>query len=230
MRSHVLVRTFVVVWLLLTPAGFVHEVHQTPAGAPATLSGAAANVQKIALAPPHPRGLDITQLNFTMRQTGQPKPGADYGKLPLSFEANPGQTDAQVKFLSCGRGYSLYLTGKEAVIALRKGTPRTVEVPETHGEADRRPSSSEMRQQGESKIVRMQLAGANPSPRVGGVDELPGKVNYFIGNDPAKWRTNVSDFAGPGTLAEAVQYNRTQTLRPDEVADVIYPCDRSEYH
>jgi hypothetical protein len=43
-----------------------------------------------------------------------------YGKLPLSFEANQGQTERQVKFLSRGSGYSLFLTGNEAVLALRK--------------------------------------------------------------------------------------------------------------
>src|SRR5580700_385582 len=51
-----------------------------------------------------------------------------YGKLPLCFEANHGQTDSKVKFLSRGRGYSLYLTGKEAVIALKKTAPRSPEV------------------------------------------------------------------------------------------------------
>ena len=40
-----------------------------------------------------------------------------YGKLPLSFEANQGQTDARVKFLSRTGGYSLFLTGDEAVPA-----------------------------------------------------------------------------------------------------------------
>jgi hypothetical protein len=44
----------------------------------------------------------------------------NYGKLPLSFEANQGQTDPQVKFLSRGRGYALFLTGDEAVLSLRK--------------------------------------------------------------------------------------------------------------
>src|SRR5205807_1317096 len=42
-----------------------------------------------------------------------------YGKLPLSFEANQGQTDPRVKFLSRGSGYTLFLTGDEAVLALR---------------------------------------------------------------------------------------------------------------
>jgi hypothetical protein len=42
-----------------------------------------------------------------------------YGKLPLSFEINQGQTDSQVKFLSRGPGYTLFLTGEEAVLSLR---------------------------------------------------------------------------------------------------------------
>ena len=42
-----------------------------------------------------------------------------YGKLPLIFEANQGQTDPQVKFLSRGSGYTLFLTPTEAVLALR---------------------------------------------------------------------------------------------------------------
>src|ERR1039458_1139384 len=41
-----------------------------------------------------------------------------YGKLPLSFEANHGQTDARVKFLLRTSGYSLFLTGDEVVLAL----------------------------------------------------------------------------------------------------------------
>src|SRR5688572_8713313 len=42
-----------------------------------------------------------------------------YGKLPLSFEANQGQTASQVRFLSRGPGYTLFLTPTEAVLALR---------------------------------------------------------------------------------------------------------------
>ena len=41
----------------------------------------------------------------------------------------------------------------------------------------------------------MQLAGANAAPQVIGAEELPGKVNYFKGNDPKKWRTNVPTYA-----------------------------------
>jgi hypothetical protein len=41
----------------------------------------------------------------------------------------------------------------------------------------------------------MKLVGANPHPKVSGLDQLLGKSNYFIGNDPKKWRTNVANYA-----------------------------------
>jgi hypothetical protein len=47
-----------------------------------------------------------------------------YGKLPLSFEANNGQTDSQVDFLARGSGYTLFLTSLEAVLALHGGESR----------------------------------------------------------------------------------------------------------
>src|ERR1700687_1294803 len=42
--------------------------------------------------------------------------------------------------------------------------------------------------------LRMKLRNANPAARVTGVDELAGTSNYFIGNDPTKWRTNVPTY------------------------------------
>ena len=50
---------------------------------------------------------------------------ASYGRMPLSFEANAGQTDSRVKFLSRGAGYTLFLTGEEAVLALKKSEVRS---------------------------------------------------------------------------------------------------------
>ena len=50
---------------------------------------------------------------------------ATYGKLPLRFEANHGQTNSQVKFLARGSGYTLFLTGDEAVLSLQQAGART---------------------------------------------------------------------------------------------------------
>ena len=57
----------------------------------------------------------------------QPRLVASYGKLPLSFEVNRGQTASQVKFVSRGRGYTLFLTGDEAVLELQEPGVRSQE-------------------------------------------------------------------------------------------------------
>ncbi|HVB56997.1 MAG TPA: SBBP repeat-containing protein [Candidatus Acidoferrales bacterium] len=41
----------------------------------------------------------------------------------------------------------------------------------------------------------MKLVGADPTAPISGLDELPGKSNYFVGNDRKKWRTNISNYA-----------------------------------
>jgi hypothetical protein len=111
-----------------------------------------------------------------------------YGKLPISFEENQGQTDAQVKFVSRGSGYTLFLTGDEAVLSLHESTK--------NGEASpvsRQPQP--MPAPTANPVLRMKLYHANPSAKVTGADELPGKTNYFIGNDAKKWHTNVPTYA-----------------------------------
>ncbi|HEX3469590.1 MAG TPA: hypothetical protein VHT28_00260, partial [Silvibacterium sp.] len=59
----------------------------------------------------------------------QPSLAAAYGRLPLRFEANEGQSDPRVKFLSSGNGYSLFLTDSSAVLVLskREHNPRSAE-------------------------------------------------------------------------------------------------------
>ncbi|MGD1104782.1 MAG: hypothetical protein ABSA59_22280, partial [Terriglobia bacterium] len=154
----------------------------------------------------------------------QPKLVARYGKLPLSFEANRGQTDSRVRFLARGGGYTIFLTADEAVLALQKssvvsgqssvsagvgppfrsahagvappfrsagagvaptfrsagaglksGATTSVDKPTT----DNGPRTT-------GSVLRMKLVGANAKATVTGAEELPGKSNYFIGNDPKK--------------------------------------------
>jgi hypothetical protein len=127
---------------------------------------------------------------------------ADYGKLPLAFEANAGQTDARVKFLSRGSGYTLFLTGNEAVLTVSKAAG----VGRSFGSASAALKSGATSLAGQHKpaespqatmhsVLRMKLVGAKLNVAVTGASELPGKSNYFIGNDPAKWRRNIPQFA-----------------------------------
>ena len=120
-----------------------------------------------------------------------PQAAEAYGRLPLSFEANQGQSDRQVKFLSRGSGYALFLTRKEAVLTLRKPDGKALSRAHLATAAfakDKPEPQSET-------VLRMRLVGANATARVTGLKELPGKSNYFIGNDPRKWRTDVPNYA-----------------------------------
>jgi hypothetical protein len=115
-----------------------------------------------------------------------------YGKLPLTFEANQGQTDTRVKFVSRTSVYTLFLTGDEAVLAL-SGKTENIRKAEIAGTAHTLQSSIAATKAG--GVLRMRLRNANPAAKVTGVDELAGTSNYFIGNDPAKWRPNVPTYA-----------------------------------
>src|SRR6266436_3591974 len=82
-----------------------------------------------------------------------------YGKLPLQFEANRGQTHKDVRFLSRGAGYSLYLTSGETVLVLSKptlDTPRNVR--DTREPRD-------PKAQGKTVALRMSLVGAARKPQ-----------------------------------------------------------------
>ncbi len=105
-----------------------------------------------------------------------------YAKLPLAFERNMGQSDAQVKYLSRGKGYEVFLTPKEAVLALWQ-------LPHRNSPALVRPSDNP-----KASVLRLQLAGANPSSVVEGMSQLDRKVNYFIGNDPKNWIGGVPSY------------------------------------
>jgi hypothetical protein len=138
-----------------------------------------------------------------------------YGKLPLSFEANRGQTDPQVRFLSRAGGHTLFLAPTEAVLVLRsrKEVNRyslnvnraphdpTAQPPDDstakrpNDSATQRTNDSTIEPHNDSTVLRMSFVGANPKTRVEGQEGLPGKANYFTGNDPTKWRTHVPTYA-----------------------------------
>ncbi len=117
---------------------------------------------------------------------------ASFAKLPLSFEENVGQTDSQVKYTSRSAGYSLFLTSDEAVIALGGGnsSPNCTGAgrkihPDCLNSSNNRPEES---------VLWLKMLGANASAQITGADLLPGKINYYTGNDPSKWRTGVRQF------------------------------------
>src|SRR5579871_1158682 len=125
-----------------------------------------------------PHGLpqaDVSAPKFVRSSHSKPDAGAILGQLPMIFEPNLGQADAQTKFVAHAAGYGLSFDGSGAVLSLR--------APSTDGQA-------------RLKSVHMKLVGANSSIDVAGVNALPGKSNYLVGNDPQKWHRGIPQFAG----------------------------------
>jgi hypothetical protein len=142
--------------------------------------------------------VDVLQTPAAAPSQRTPEQARDsYGKVGMSFEENRGQTDGQVKFLARGSGYTLFLTQTEAVFVMARHSAEQ--------DASRaKPLVKGMLSPGTDEaptpelppaVLRMKLEGANPQPTVSGRDELEGKVNYFIGNEPDKWHTNIPTFS-----------------------------------
>ena len=117
---------------------------------------------------------------------------ASYGKLPISFEVNQGQTDGVVQFLARGAGYTLFLTPGEAVLSLHAPQAKAAQPGRP---TDVRAPGGKVEPTLLSSTVRLQLVGADTKAEAAGVDALPGKSNYFVGSDPAKWHTDVPTYA-----------------------------------
>ncbi len=143
-------------------------------------------------------------------QRAKPSVVHTYRNLPLHFEVNRGQANAQVRFIVRGYGYSLFLTPTEAVWVLRNSATLAEG---THARPTQPAGST-------STVLRMSFAGANPVPRVVGQGTLHGKSHYFVSKNPDRWRTNIPHYAKiryekvyPGI--DLVFYGNQRTLEYD---------------
>jgi len=97
--------------------------------------------------------------------------GAASVSVPVTFEPNVGQASATIQFIGRGKGLTLFLTKSAIQIAIPSRSPES----------------------GSNGILSMRLNGTGFSWT--GKGTLRGQTNYFIGNDPRKWRTNVPHFS-----------------------------------
>jgi hypothetical protein len=106
------------------------------------------------------------------------KVAESYGRLPLFFIENQGQVDARVKFFHRGQDQTLFFTPAGMVLSLRRA-------PEKNALSPSRPSPA---------VVHLRPQGMRPGVEIVATDPLAGKVNYYLGNDPGKWRAGVPTF------------------------------------
>jgi Beta-propeller repeat/PASTA domain len=93
-----------------------------------------------------------------------------YRGLPLSFVRNAGQLDRRVRYSTQIGSMSVFLTRREAVVALAEGR--------------------------RSLALRLAFLGASPKATISGRGRSPGRVNYLVENDPARWQTNLPTYRG----------------------------------
>ncbi|MEP7290088.1 MAG: SBBP repeat-containing protein [Chloroflexota bacterium] len=127
--------------------------------------------------------------------TAIPKSAQDaYGKLPTSFIANAGQLDSSVRFEVRSSAGHLFFTPQGVTLALTTGSKSPKPVDDRSLALRHTPTADTTPQT--SVTVRLNFDGASPNAILGGADQQPGIANFFIGNDPAQWHTNVPTFAG----------------------------------
>ncbi|MGH9723216.1 MAG: hypothetical protein ACRD8O_23650 [Bryobacteraceae bacterium] len=85
--------------------------------------------------------------------------------LPIHFEPNRGQFANGVLYGATRSGIALGVTQRGARIGIGR------------------------------EVVTVDLLGAGGRPVARGIDPLPGRSNYLLGNDPSRWITDVPHFA-----------------------------------
>ena len=119
-------------------------------------------------------GHNLLQSTQSKTYTQSPKastsPSHTTANLPptLTFEENRGQTAPHVDFLARATGYVVFLTSGQAVLKF---------------------SDSNL-----SHVVRLELVGAQQTPRVIGEGRLVSQSHYLVGHDMAKWHTDIAHY------------------------------------
>ncbi len=108
-------------------------------------------------------------------------------QLPLFFEANSGQAaDPNVRFLTRSSGYTMLLKPTETVLVGQ-------EIHKRNG-LNEKLDTLDLKSSLAAAEIRMELLGANRAPKMSGREELAGKANYLIGNNPSAWHTGIALF------------------------------------
>lgn len=115
----------------------------------------------------------------------------DYGRIPLGFIENNGQLDSRVAFSTQLSGCNIFFTAEGATFVITRETPASV-ARRTRPAASLASVAPEIERK---RIVFTQkFANSRRNPTISGEERLPWDSNYFIGNDPAKWRTHVPNY------------------------------------
>ncbi len=114
-----------------------------------------------------------------------------YANLPLYFIENKGQLDPKVRFYVKTSGQTLYFTDKGIVFDLFRGGERAKnERPEPEK------GLHEAGQKRERLVFNLTFENVKEGVLTKGFDPQEAGINYFVGNDKSKWRTEIPTYKG----------------------------------
>jgi hypothetical protein len=148
-----------------------------------------------AVPPSAARGADLAEVKNTEQRVSE-----NYSQLPLSFERNIGQLDAQAKYVVRGNGVTTYLTDGGAVFTmpLPDNTQNRASAAVTRNRGGRARLGADVAQvnpAAKAAAVAMFLVNAKAAPSIIAEGLQAVTSNYFRGADPSQWRTGVPHFA-----------------------------------
>jgi PKD repeat protein len=119
-----------------------------------------------------------------------------YGQLPLYFIQNEGQLPDKVKYYEKGLGHSIFFSEEEVVFSFERTADHYASDSEAEPTARFRANAgAKLQERGtEFSVVRLFPVGTQKGIRIDGQEQQEGRVNYFIGKDPGKWRTDIATY------------------------------------
>ena len=120
-------------------------------------------------------------------------------QMHLAFTKNMGQWDERVMFRANAGGATMWFTKEGVSYQFTRRVDRSgsvnvsglVNPARPYDPTDRFPQE---RDSIEQLVLTAKFVGANPSPEVSAEGQMEYKCNYFIGNDPSKWHTDVPNY------------------------------------
>lgn len=115
----------------------------------------------------------------------------NYAKLPMNFEATEAEASRLTTFQSRAAGYAVSIAPDMTVLALAGLQHPSARSSKTMPGS---PKAQPFPAKNQPTIVGMRFVGANARAKMVGLSELEAKSNYYLGSDPAKWRTGISHY------------------------------------
>ncbi len=137
----------------------------------------------------NPVGMEKIDIIVAQKATVQ----SAYGKLPLYFTENKGQVDGSVKFYEKGVGHATFFTAEGVVLTLTKSIDEGEKEPALPSSL-RNAIKENKDKKFSTEAVRLSFIDGSKTAKITSSAPLPGHVNYFIGNDKSRWRSNVPTY------------------------------------